>query len=120
MPKIRLLRLGFWCIVAAVLFLALMPSGEFTPGLPNDKINHFLAFFVLACGARLLWARPGGVVLFVLLSCFGGAIELLQLAMGLGRQAEWGDLAADVLGVVAGLLFARVLLAFGIRRVLAD
>jgi hypothetical protein len=34
----------------------------------------------------------------------GGVIELLQGAMGLGRDAEWLDLVADTLGVALGLV----------------
>lgn len=74
-----------------------------------DKLNHGLAFFTLSLMARLLWPRTNAVILFVLLMIFGGGIELLQFSMGLGRDADWMDFAADIvailLGISAGKLF---------------
>ena len=120
MSRLRLLRLGFWCVVGIVLFLALVPAEESVRGLPTDKLNHMLAFFVLAILARVLWPGSGALRLLLLLGCFGSAIELLQLAMALGRTAEWGDLAADVFGTLAGLLCGRFLLIFRNRKMPAN
>ena len=120
MSRLDLLRFGFWCVVGAVLFLALMPTDGSEPGLPSDKLNHMLAFFVLSSLARVLWPASGAVRLLVLLTCFGAGIELLQLAMAVGRNAEWGDFGADVIATVAGLLFGRFLLTFRDGRASAD
>ena len=45
----------------------------------------------------------------------GAAIELLQMAMPLGRQGDWRDLAADALGVALSLLIWGVIRRFGRR-----
>jgi VanZ family protein len=38
------------------------------------------------------------------LLAFGGAIEIAQYLLPYGRSAEWLDLAADGVGIVAGWL----------------
>ena len=52
---------------------------------------------VTAVRADLPWVGVAVVAI-------GGLIELLQGAMGLGRDAEWLDLVADALGVALGLI----------------
>lgn len=120
MSRLRLLRFGFWCVAGATLLLALIPAEGPESGYPIDKLSHMLAFFVLACLARVLWPGSGVLRLLLLLAIFGAGIELLQLAMALGRTAEWGDFVADVVGTVAGLLFGRFMLTFRDRRVPAN
>jgi VanZ family protein len=77
------------------------PPGVFE--LASDKVVHFLGYFALA-----LWfagvTRPRRYpVVGALLIVLGGVLEILQGAMNNGRQAEWNDLFADALGVIAAL-----------------
>ena len=118
--RLRLLRFVFWCLAGAALLLALIPAEGPESGYPIDKLNHILAFFVLSSLARILWPGSGTLRLLMLLICFGAGIELLQLAMAVGRNAEWGDFGADVIATVAGLLFGRFLLTFRDRRAPAN
>lgn len=96
-----LARIAFLIALGLGLWLALKPAGE-VPGLiPWDKAQHFIAFYVLAgLGAaatpRLpLWAPA------LFLALYGAAIEGLQALPAVGRDAEWGDWAADLLAVGA-------------------
>lgn len=47
---------------------------------------------------------PFGLLIayFVAVALLGGAIELLQAAMQLGRSKDWADFVADVAGAAVG------------------
>lgn len=65
-----------------------------------DKIDHVLAFFVLAILGCRGYSR---YIFFAMLGLvfFGGLIEILQSFTSY-RSAEWADLAADIAGLVVG------------------
>lgn len=78
-----------------------------------DKAAHFLAFgVVVICLAALLPQRNrtaiavGSIVL-------GGLVELVQGVTG--RDASWGDLLADALGVAAATVLWSAVRHFGPR-----
>ncbi|MDB5424704.1 MAG: hypothetical protein JWQ29_2120 [Phenylobacterium sp.] len=109
---IRLAAYGL--AVAILLFLCLAPTEELppTPGL-SDKPEHAIAWLVLtATGLILAPRRPRAIIAFVL--ALGVAVEILQGLMGLGRHADWRDLAADLIG--AGAALAGYLLVTRLRR----
>ena len=115
---------------AVVLLLTLTPSAEMprTPVwelLSFDTAAHAGVFFVLAI---LSWfslrrqrrwprlaAHAGAVVLAGSL-LFGGLIEVLQVAMRLGRHGEWSDLLSDGLGAALAVGLATVWAARTARR----
>jgi len=99
----NIFRILFWILLAVILALSLMPAADAPTVFASDKLNHGLAFFTLSLMARLLWARAHAAILFVLLMAFGGGIELLQSALGSGRDADWMDFAADIAAIVLGL-----------------
>ncbi|MDE7387963.1 MAG: VanZ family protein [Muribaculaceae bacterium] len=130
----RLLRLPQWTltavVTAAVLWLTLaphpLPDEMDVPLFEDiDKVVHAIMMGGLAAAAALDTMRrhKGGrngarrwerlrpracVIIIVAVSIFGGAIELTQEAMGLGRGAEWGDLTADIVGaIIASLIFLK-------------
>jgi hypothetical protein len=109
MKTLNIFRILFWLLLGIILAISLMPAGDAPMVFAYDKLNHGLAFFTLSLMARLLWPRTNAVILFVLLMIFGGGIEVLQFSMGLGRDADWMDFAADIvailLGISAGKLF---------------
>ncbi|MEH6789082.1 hypothetical protein [Parasphingorhabdus sp.] len=120
MKILTILRLAFWLLLGVILALALMPA-EYAPSVfAEDKSNHILAFFALSLMARLLWPQARLPLLFLLLTLLGGAIELLQLAMGFGREADWLDFGADVLAIALGLLVARLLASLTRKKSTAD
>ena len=106
----------YFLLVAVLLVIALLPQPLAPAGTPNDKVNHILAFFTLAFFARLLWRDTRAGVVIGWLALFGGAIEILQATMGLGRDGDWIDFAADMAAVFAGLGAARVALMLWERR----
>lgn len=109
----RLLRqIARWVFLPA---LAVVIWGELKPSSPGpeliwDKLLHFTAYFGLAgiatmgLGGRLrppLWAG-------LALAAFGGILEIVQAFVG--RDAEWGDELANIVGVCAGLAAGLLLL----------
>jgi VanZ family protein len=96
-----------------ITLATLLPTGSVEALAPgSDKLHHFLPFaaFMLPTAyrepARILPLALAGLVL-------GAAIEVVQPLVG--RDGEWGDLAADA----AGILFGAVLgLGLGRARAL--
>lgn len=122
----RLLRyIPRWAATAtattAILYLTLVPSplppDMDLPIFPGaDKIAHALmfvglywtlAFDLMRRHDPLRLRAVSRSTLLALIPCvitFGGLIELLQMAMGMGRSAELADFGADSLGVILAYL----------------
>jgi hypothetical protein len=98
-------RILFWLACAAGLWFALTPNfgPELPPG-PYDKIEHFTGFYALTVAGLLAYPASPRWRLALGLLVFGGAIEVLQMIPALHRDAEWGDLAADAMGIGMALL----------------
>ena len=87
-------------MLIAVATVSLMPAPD--TGV-NDKVSHLLTYFLLAGWFGLL-ARDRVVLSWTLaaLIAYGMLLELLQGQTGY-RFAEWGDVVANSIGVVAGV-----------------
>lgn len=103
---------GGFALVAIVTYFCLIPSTSLPSVGLSDKVEHALAYLLLA-----LWF--GGLVppskyfrLGLSLVAFSILIELLQSAMGFGRSADVEDVVANAIGVLVGL----GLCAVGARR----
>lgn len=107
----RLARIALVIALLAAFGIAIVPTAPGPDNL-NDKLNHALAFFVLAGLARAGWPKAGPLRVFLLLTAFGALIEGAQYTMALGREAELLDLVADIVGIVAGMIAARLVLRF--------
>ena len=112
-PAWRAVLLVLMCVAAWFAFIPATPTPE-PSGL--DKIEHLLAFASLGVSAAFT-TRPGlqrtlqaaaGLLLY------GGFIELVQTQLPT-RTADWADIAADGVGVAAGLALAA-LLRVAVRR----
>lgn len=100
---------GLWALAVALVWVAcLMPPPALPPMTDNsDKLQHLLAYFVLAAagvqlwrGARALALLGGGLLLM------GAAIELAQGLLTSTRMADPWDMLANSLGVLAGLMLS--------------
>lgn len=105
---------AFYLCLLAILFLSLAPAeATFTPELWGDKVRHALAYFVLtglglvAFGLR--WPLLAGILVL------GAGVELAQATMGLGRQGEWADLLANVIGEALAVALWLVVARLGWR-----
>ena len=94
-------RVMLLIVVALILWLALTPNPPPAGGLFDlDKVNHIIAFFVLA--GLMEYAFPnlaGWAIKLLPLVAFGLAIEMLQFWIGY-RYFEWMDLVADGVGLL--------------------
>ena len=89
--------------MACVITLAgaVMPPSEGLQLLPWDKAEHFLAFYVLTSLAVVAFPRGRLIMIAIVLSAFGGLIELVQALPIVHRDAAWGDWVADTVAVAA-------------------
>ena len=94
----------WWLAVLVVLAFCLMPSSNL-PDMPHnsDKLEHALAFFVLAASAVQLYARPRLRVVGIGLLLLGVAIEVAQGALTVDRSADPFDVMADAVGIALGM-----------------
>jgi VanZ family protein len=96
-------------LVVTVSWLALSPAPPDGLDTGWDKLNHASAFAALTLVAIFALPRSRRSLWLVLvgLLCFGGAIEVAQ-SFTPTRNAEWGDLLADAVGMAAGALAAML------------
>ena len=100
------LWLGLWCAaVLVVIVVCLVPPPPLALPLNSDKVEHFLAYFLLAGSAvqlfdtrRVLCGVAAGLVVM------GVGIEWAQGALTATRMADPMDALANTTGVVAGML----------------
>ncbi len=94
----------WWAGIVLVITVCLIPPPPLDLPPNSDKIEHFLAYFLLAAAAvqiyrsraALLWAGVGLVGL-------GVGIEFAQGALTAHRMADPADALANSIGVVAGM-----------------
>lgn len=102
----------FLRIVGAVLLLVLMvlllsPGGTIeSERLIWDKAAHFIAFGLILWSFGVMFRRLPRVRAALLAIALGAAVEVVQRYIG--RDASWGDLLADALGVAVALLIWAV------------
>ena len=100
------LWLGLWALaIAVVIAVCLMPPPPLPP-LPDnsDKVEHLLAYFVLAaCVVQLFASRRALLLAAVGLVVLGIGIEIAQGLLTTTRAADPRDAVANTLGVVLGM-----------------
>ena len=97
MPMQRLALYLFWSAALFALAMASLKHPFDIPGDPDDKLQHIIAFVVLAGLAAFAYPRTRLLTLLAGLSLFGVMIELIQMIPDLNRDADWRDWAADTL-----------------------
>lgn len=99
-------RLALAACLLAIAFLAFAPPSQ-APGTPFDKLNHVLAFAVLAWLADLAYPGSGRArSRWTLLLAYGLAIEVIQGFLPY-REFSLADLAADAAGILCYGIVAR-------------
>lgn len=91
--------------------MAAAPHPPPIPGQPSDKLLHMLAFGTLGVLSALGFRDQSVMRLFLILTGFGAAIELIQLIPFLNRDSELADLLADMAAALIALVTTRWLLA---------
>ena len=81
-----------------------------------DKAAHFVAFGLILWSFGVLFRRLPRLWAAGLVIALGGAVEVVQGLVG--RDASWGDLLADSLGVAAALLLWAIWRRFEPRTAL--
>lgn len=110
----RFFLLASWLL--AIIWLSLSPSPP-TPDMPFlgwDKFLHAAAYGTLtmlagwALSAVTTLSGRTWMVIAVSSVVISGMMEIAQAAFTATRKAEWGDLAANCIGVAAVLLLACI------------
>lgn len=106
-PELRYRRLWFFVgvlLALGVTAICLMPGSNLPDFHLWDKLEHGLAWVTLAFWFGSVVVHRDILWVGLALVALGGAIEVLQGAMGLGRTADLRDLLADAVGILIGLL----------------
>jgi VanZ family protein len=109
LPTLRYPRAWFGAgllIATAITVTSLLPARDLPALGISDKVEHAVAYALLAFWFASVMARRDFLYLVLALLAFGGGIEIAQGLMGLGREADLLDLAADGVGIVAGVVLA--------------
>lgn len=102
-------RVLFFCCLVSVSLIALLPQTTVDVFTLWDKVNHFLAFFVLLWLMDYSW--PVSLALrnkALLLLSFGFLIELAQLEVA--RTFSLWDWLADAIGLSGYAIFRQYFL----------
>ena len=113
----RRLRLALYALACGVLLYMTLAPGKDVPGVNMiwDKAEHATAWAALT-GTGLLLSTKRRWAIGAFAFAFGAAIEVLQANMGLGRDGNWADLAADSVGIAAAYLAWALLRRAGRAR----
>jgi len=117
-------------VVLCILYLTLVPrplpdNDIDIPGL--DKVVHavmfgglaFVAVIDLARKRNRCYRRPTSRRLMLVslsVALFGGAVEIAQEAMDMGRGGDIYDFLADVAGIVAGIFLSRKIIMAWLKQ----
>lgn len=107
-----------WLLVAGAIIVNLMPAHDLPRlGGINDKVEHIVGYLVLSLWFAGVYPRTRYPMIGVALLVMGIAIEGLQGAMHMGRQADITDVYANTVGIVAGLTLALLWLGGWAMRI---
>lgn len=105
----------FYALASFIFYLAVSPYDYPIPSSSNDKINHFMAFMMLAILLSQVHRRLGKVASFTSLAIYGLVIEVAQHFLPY-RNFSVFDWLTDLGGISVGLLLAGLLDSWLKRR----
>jgi VanZ family protein len=105
----RLLPYLFWAAMLFGFVMAILPKPVALPGNPSDKVQHLVAFLVLAALASLAYPRVHKFKVGIGLSAYGALIEFTQMIPALNRDAELLDWIADTVAAAIVLALAALI-----------
>jgi VanZ family protein len=92
-------------LVGAAVLICLVPGQDMPRSFElNDKLSHLVGHGAMAAYFSGLVARGSWWKIFVFLLLLGGAIELAQYSMQVGRQGDMRDVVANSCGALLGLV----------------
>lgn len=110
--------LALWlCGVTVLVIVCLMPSPDLPDLHVSDKLEHALAFALLAASAVQLFERRALFAVGAGLLALGVGIEFAQALFTTTRAMEAADVVADTVGIVAGLAVALTPLRDALLRI---
>ena len=99
----NLLRALFYCAVAAVVYVSLLPSEALVPTVFWDKLEHAAAYCVLGILGYAAYRNPTHrLPVAIGLVALGAALELAQTQVP-GRAGDLADAFANSVGVALAL-----------------
>ena len=99
-----------WAMVAAVVWLSLMPEPPSVDFQESDKVGHFIAYGTLMFWFSQLYRKRTRLFYALSFIAMGIGLELVQGQLGY-RTYEVFDMYANALGVLLGwalALFLRI------------
>jgi len=115
--SLRLIRALFLAALLFALTMASLPQPPLLPGQPGDKVQHMLAFTVLAALANLGYPRMAKWKILAALAAFGALIEAVQIVPALRRDASLLDWLADAAAIAVTLGLLTLVQKMSARRV---
>lgn len=98
-----------WIQVILIVILGLIPATGVSLLPVSDKVIHFAEFFVLMVWFGGIYCGERQWLVFLGLAMLGIAIELAQ-GLNVFRTFDVGDIAANFVGLLVGLLAVRTVL----------
>jgi VanZ family protein len=90
-------------VVAVVIVASLVPGSAGPDTGQLDKLGHFLAYAALAAWFGGIFARDRYWAIALGLTLLGIGLEVLQELVATNRTGDPNDVAANVVGLLAGL-----------------
>jgi VanZ family protein len=114
--KRTFLRFLFWAACAFAFVMAVLPRPPLIPGNPPDKIQHIVAFLVLAALGHFAYPKTKKRKLLLGLMAFGALIEFAQMIPQIHRDSDPLDWIADTAAAFAVLAIVALWTFFRGRR----
>jgi len=103
----RSARAIFWAAACFAFVMAVLPHPPEVPGEPSDKVQHIVAFAMLALLGSFAYPATALLRLLAGLSLFGAFIEVVQAIPALHRDSDVLDWLADTVAVIVVLAVVR-------------